>query len=184
MTGDITLAGASQALAAQAAIFEALLLLASAGHKAVKWTHLLSVVRQFGGVPDSLSAAALSAVIAAELTAAALLVMPADRAAGGLLATVLWTLYLALIVRAVLAGRRDLDCGCSFGSRAPALGFPQIARNSVLALLAAGIAWESARSASVPAEASQVLGGFALLALYGAMDQVMTSRPLRTGQAS
>jgi hypothetical protein len=183
LTGDVA-AGAVQALAAQGAIFEALLLLASAGHKAVNWKHLQRVVRQFGGVPRSLSAAALSAVIAAELGAAALLVMPADRAAGGLLATVIWTLYLALIARAVLKGRRDLDCGCSFGSRAPALGFPQIARNSLLALLAAGIAWESATSASVPAQASQVLGGLSLLALYGAMDQVMALRPLRTGQTS
>jgi hypothetical protein len=44
------------------------------------------------------------------------------------------------------------------------------------------IAWVSAASGSVPSQASQVLGGIALLALYGALDQVMALRPLRSGE--
>jgi hypothetical protein len=179
----LTLEAALQALAAQAAIFQALLLAASAAHKAVRRAHLRTVVRQFAGVPDALSAIALGAVIAAELVAAALLVMPAYRAAGALLATLIWLLYLALIVRAV-ALDRAVDCGCSFAAGTRSLGMPHVARNSLLALLALGVTAVAVRGGSVPAQASQMLGGLALLALYGAADEVLALRPLRSGAVS
>jgi hypothetical protein len=57
-----------------------------------------------------------------------------------------------------------------------------VVRNAVLAGVAMLIAWVSAASGSVPSQASQVLGGIALLALYGALDQVMALRPLRSGE--
>jgi hypothetical protein len=176
---DVT-AQTLQALAAQAAIFQALLLAASAGHKALHWTHLRSVVRQFAGVPRALSATALGAVIAAELLAAALLVTPAYRAAGALLAALIWSVYLALIGRAI-ALDREVDCGCSFAAGARPLGFAHVARNSLLALLALGVCAVALRGGGVPAQASQLLGGLALLALYGASDQVLALRPLRSG---
>jgi hypothetical protein len=52
----------------------------------------------------------------------------------------------------------------------------------VLATLAAFIAWESAFAGTVPAQGTFVLGGLALLALYGALDQVMALQPLRSGE--
>jgi hypothetical protein len=178
---DFTVAAALQALGAQAAIFQALLLLASAGHKALRWPRSRRVVRQFAGLPNSLAALGLVAVIAVELVAAALLVAPGYRAVGALLASVLWSLYLALILRAILEDRRDVDCGCSFGSSLHPLGFAEVARNVLLAALAAWTAWATVREGAVPAQGSQVLGGLALLALYGAVDQVLALRPLRIG---
>jgi hypothetical protein len=44
------------------------------------------------------------------------------------------------------------------------------------------IAWVSAVGGAVPAQGSFVLGGLALLALYGALDQVMALQPLRSGE--
>jgi hypothetical protein len=177
-----SLVGAVQSFAAQMATFQAMLLAASAVHKAARWTHSLAVTRQFAGVPGVLAASSLGAATAVELAAGALLMMPAYRTAGAVLAALVWTLYVALIVRAVVQGRRDVDCGCSFGPTSRPLGSYQIARNVVLAVLAAFIACVSAFQGAVPAQATFVLGGLALVALYGALDQVMALQPLRSGE--
>jgi hypothetical protein len=186
MWRDASMIETGQVLAAQLAVFQALLLTASAVHKASTWSHSLGVMRQFGGVPSSLARAALGVVIASEFVAALLLLVPASRAAGAVVAAALWTVYLALILRAILQNRRDLECGCSFGfASRPAsrpLGTFQLLRNGVLSGMAVGIAAVSAVAGGVSVELSQVLGGLALLALYGAVDQVMALQPLRSGE--
>lgn len=181
MMDGTSLAGAVQSFAAQMAIFQAMLLAATAVHKAATWTHSLTVLRQFAGVPGILAGPALGVATAAELAAGALLVLPAGRAAGAVMAALIWMLYLALIVRAIVQDRRDVDCGCSFGP-ASRLGTYQIGRNLVLAALAVFIAWESVAAGAVPAQGTFLLGGLALLALYGALDQVMALQPLRSGE--
>ncbi|MDB6084450.1 MAG: hypothetical protein JWN43_2331 [Gammaproteobacteria bacterium] len=180
--GEVSFAAAAQALVAQLAIFQALLLWATAVHKAVKWSHSRNVVRQFIGVAPSMTGSALAIAIAAEAVGGALLVFPAGRAAGAALAALIWSVYLAFIFRAILQDRRDIDCGCSFGSTSRPLGAYQAARNAVLAGLALFIAGVSVMSGAVPVLGSQVLAGAALLALYGALDQVMALQPLRSGE--
>jgi hypothetical protein len=180
--GDSSLGSAMQSFAAQMAIFQAMLLAASAVHKAARWTHSLTVVRQFAGVPGALAASSLGAATVAELVAGALLMVPAYRTTGAVLAALIWTLYVALIVRAIVQGRRNVDCGCSFGPTSRPLGSFQIARNLVLAAVALFIAWASAFDGTVSTQGTFVLGGLALLALYGALDQVMALRPLRSGE--
>jgi uncharacterized membrane protein YphA (DoxX/SURF4 family) len=174
---------AIQALMAQFAIFEALLLAASAVHKAVRWPQSRQVVRRFAGIPAALAAPALAAVILAEVSAALLLGVAATRAAGALVAALLLGCYLVLIVRAIVQNRRDVDCGCSFGPARP-LGAFQVARNGLLFAGTLLLAAVSVSSGSAPPQASQVLGGLALLALYGALDEVMAVRPLRGGVVS
>jgi Methylamine utilisation protein MauE len=177
-----SLGSAAQSFAVQMATFQAMLLAASAVHKAVRWTHSRNVMRQFAGVPGVLAGSSLGVATAVELAAGAQLLVPAYRTTGAVLAALIWTLYVALIVRAVVQGRRDVDCGCSFGPTSRPLGSFQIARNLVLAALAVFIAWVSASGGSVPAQGTFVLGGLALLALYGALDQVMALQPLRSGE--
>lgn len=179
---DGTLVAAMQSLAAQMALFQALLLGVSALHKAAGWMRSVGVVRRFAGVPRSLAPATLGAIVAAELAAGALLIVPSRRAMGATLSALIWSVYLALILRAIVQGRREVDCGCSFGSASRPLGSFQVARNAVLAGLAMLTAAVSYCSGGVAAEASQVLGGVALLALYGALDQVMAVQPLRRGE--
>lgn len=171
-----------QVLAAQLAVFQALLLAASAVHKAAAWSRSLGVMRQFGGVPRSWSSTALGTVIASEFVAALMLLIPAYRTAGAILAAALWTVYLGLILRAILQNRRDLECGCSFGPSSRPLGAFQLLRNAVLTAMAVGIAGMSAVAGGVSVELSQMLGGVALLALYGALDQMMALQPLRSGE--
>jgi hypothetical protein len=184
MTGDLSLSAALESLGAQGAAFLAVLLAASAVHKAADWGRSLRVVRGFGGIPGPLAGPALGASVVCELLAGVLLLVPASRAQGAVLAAVVWTGYLALLLRAFLQKRRDVDCGCSFGAAHRPLGAFQITRNVVLVGASAGVAAVSA-SGSVPAlAASQLLGAGALLALYGALDQVMALQPLRAGKTS
>ncbi len=185
--GDISLVGVVQSFAAQIATFQAMLLAASAVHKAARWTRSRNVMRQFAGVPGVLAGTSLGVATIMELAAGALLMVPAYRTTGAALAAFIWTSYLALIVRAIVEGRRDLDCGCSFGPTSRPLGSFHIVRNLVLAALAVFIAWVSAIGVAVPAhgtfaQGTVVLGGLALLALYGALDQVMALQPLRSGE--
>jgi Methylamine utilisation protein MauE len=182
MLREASMIETGQVLAAQLALFQALLLAASAVHKASAWSRSRGVMQQFGGVPRSLASTALGTVIASEFVAAVLLLVPAYRAAGAILAAALWTVYLGLILRAILQNRRDLECGCSFGPSSRPLGAFQLVRNAVLTVMALGIAGMSVVAAAVPVELSQVLGGVALLALYGALDQVMALQPLRSGE--
>lgn len=171
-------------LAAQVAAFGALLLWVSAGHKIVKWTHSRQVVLEFVGLPSSLAAPALAGVIGTEVGAGLLLLCTSAsfRLPGAVLAASVWGMYLGLIARAVVRGRRDLDCGCSFGANHRPLGVFQMARNLVLIALAVAVAVVSAAEASVAIQFSQLLAACALLALYGALDQVMALQPMRQGQ--
>ncbi len=186
--GEFAVIDALRSLAVQVAAFEALLLTASAVHKIVTWSRSLVVVQGFVGVPASLVGAALGAAAGGEVIAAIMLIVPSCRAAGGVLATLIWTAYLALILRAIVQGRRDVDCGCSFGMTRRPLGSFQVVRNSVLLGFAVFIAVVSAfggdhgASGGVAIQSTQVLAAVALLALYGALDQVMALQPLRSGE--
>jgi hypothetical protein len=182
MDTPVVIAGVMHALAAQAAAFESLLLLASALHKAFKWAHFKSVVHEFGGVPKLLVPAVLAGVAALEACAAGLLLVPTLRTRGALLAALVWGAYLALIVRSILTGRRNADCGCSFGPTSSPLGSYHVARNSSLTGLAIGVALAGPATDGSGVRAAEVLAACALLALYGAMDQVMALQPLRDGR--
>lgn len=172
--------GIDQILAAQFAALLAFLLAASAAHKWVRWKRTLEVVRDFGGVPRAAASAVTLTVGLTEWLAAALLFSPSYRVLGALLAALILTVYLALIARSLIAGRRDVDCGCSFGPARHSLGTYEVVRNSVLAATALLVAASAARGGAAIA-ASQVLGAGAMLALYGALDQAMGLRPVRKG---
>jgi hypothetical protein len=179
---SLTLVEAFRVLAAQLAAFQALLLVASSFHKIRKWSYSRSVLRQFAGVPSSLTAALLGLTVAGEAASALLLVMPTSRTTGAILASVIWSVYLVLILRAIAQGRREVDCGCSFGSARHSLGSFEVARNAVLLGFAMLIVGVSAQSGEASIQGSQVLAACALFALYGALDQVMALRPLRVGE--
>jgi hypothetical protein len=174
--------GVVQLLVVQLAAFEAVLLLASALHKLIRRDRTRAVVREFAGVPRSFAAFAVLIVASLELLASLLLWTPTYRAAGGALAVLIWGGYLALILRAIAQGRRDVDCGCTFGATRRPLGVFQVVRNVVLTGVALVVAAGSAAGATGPVVASQILAAVVLLALYGALDQVMALTPPRSGE--
>ena len=181
MTTAPTLLGVVQLLVVQFAAFLAVLLPVSALHKLIGRRRAQAVVREFAGVPPQLAPFAIVVIAGTELLAS-LLLLTSYRAAGGVLAVLISGGYLLLIVRAIARGRRDVDCGCSFGAAHRPLGAYQVARNAAVTGVAVLVAAGSAASATVPVGASQILAAFALFALYLALDQVMALQPLRSGE--
>jgi methylamine utilization protein MauE len=169
----------AQLLVEQCAVFLALLMGASAIHKIARWGRTLGAAREFVGVPAGAAAYTVVAACVIESLAAALLMAPSYRETGARLATVVLGLYLGLILRAIVLGRRDVDCGCSFGAPRRILGAFEVGRNTLLLILAALVAL--AGGSSAPASASEVLAAVAFLTLYGALDQVMGLEPMRKG---
>lgn len=182
MTAAPSILEVGQLLVVQLAVFAAALLLASGLHKMMRRVRTQAVVHEFAGVPRALAPVAVVAVALLELLASLLLLTPSYRAAGGALAVLIWGGYLALILRAIAQGRRDVDCGCTFGAARRPLGAFQVARNVVLTGAALLVAAGSAVGVTGPVVASQVLAALALLALYGALDQVMALTPPRGGE--
>jgi len=191
MHADPSLAAVLALLQTEVAWFLALLLAGAALHK------LSARTRAQRAAGDLLKCSWRSAGIAAaaaalvEGVAALCLGYAASRRFGALLATALWAVYLGLLVRAIIQGRRDLDCGCSFGQAHRPLGRWQVLRAAALCLLAAAVAAltydpgsSGAASASAPGLAaltSEALAPLALLALYAALDHCLALTPLRTG---
>jgi Methylamine utilisation protein MauE len=191
MMSSASTGGVIALLMTQLAAFLALLLLASGLHKMIRRDRSQSVVREFAGVPRVLAPFTAMAVAVTELLAASLLLTPAYRAVGGVLAASIWAVYLGLIVRAIAQGRRDVDCGCTFGIAHRPLGAFQVARNVVLmgmgalvgvgALMGVGAAVSMGSAAGGPVIATEMLAALALAALYGALEQVMALTPPRGG---
>jgi Methylamine utilisation protein MauE len=183
MTNAASTAGIMTQLAAQLAAFLALLLLASGLHKLIRRGRSQSVMREFAGVPRILAPATVIAVAATELIAGAMLLTPAYRAPGGALAALIWTGYLCLIVRAMAQGRRDVDCGCTFGMARHPLGMFQVTRNAVLVGMGvlAAVGSLMAGGAAAGMGFSQILAALSLAALYGALEQAVALRPPRGG---
>ena len=171
-----------QLLVVQLAAFEAVLLLASGLHKMIRRDRAQAAVREFAGVPRGFAPFAVAAVASLELLASLLLWTPSFRMVGGALAVLIWGGYLALILRAIAQGRRDVDCGCTFGASRRPLGAFQAVRNVVLTGAALLVAAGSAGGITGPVVASQILAAFVLVALYGALDQVMALTPPRSGE--
>jgi hypothetical protein len=182
MTTAPSMLGVIQLLVVQLAAFQAVLLLTSGLHKLTRLGRTRSVIHDFAGVPRYLAPAAGVGVAVTELLVGVLLWTPSYRAAGGVIAVLIWGGYLALILRAIAQGRRDVDCGCTFGATQRPLGVFQVLRNGVLVCAALLVAVGSAASDTGPVIASQILAAFALLALYGALDQVMALTPPRRGE--
>jgi uncharacterized membrane protein YphA (DoxX/SURF4 family) len=164
---------------AQIAAFLAALCIASAVHKVFSWRRTRTVVQEFAAVPRAAASAAALAACTFEALAGALLILPDHRRAGAALATAILGVYLALIARAVALDRGGVDCGCSFGGGSRDIGKFEIMRNAVL--LAAALLLLACADGIATLAPSQLLAACALLALYGAVDQLMALQPMRQG---
>lgn len=159
-------------LAAYGAAFLAALLTASAVHKIGARARLAASAVALVGVPGAAGPILLWAAIVAELAAAAALIVPAARTAGALAASLIWALYLALIVRALAGGRTRLDCGCNFGRDHPALTAFEPARNVVLVGFALAVAAAGRHAPPSAIGLTEGVAGLAALTLYAAVDQI------------
>lgn len=196
MAASASISAVLELVEIQLACFLALLLSVAALHKLFWRSRALRAASEMTGMAWRSAGMAVSLATASELGAAGLLAIPAYRAAGALLAASIWSAYFALIARSIVIGRRDVDCGCSFGAAHRPLGRFELLRCASLSLLAVvvaalcfasagrGGASESVAGAGSGAAmlVSEALAAGAMLALYAALDHVMALGPLRPGE--
>ena len=151
---------------AELALFLALLLAVSAGHKIVAHQRLGEAVARLAGLPQSLGPVVSNAAAAVEFAAALALLFPGTRPIGAGIAAAIWFAYALLLARRI--GSR-LDCGCSLKRSEKPITALHPARASLLAASAGLVA-------VLPPAASTLLTPFAaaaLLALYFAADELL-----------
>jgi hypothetical protein len=111
----------------------------------------------------------------AEAAAAALLVVPATRPSGALLAAALVALVSGAVVANLLRGRTDIDCGCGGPGQRQTLSWRLPARNAVLL---AGCALAAAPAASRPLvwldAFTATFAAAALWFVYAAADELLS----------
>jgi len=144
MTGTFSLTVVVQIAIAQFASFASLLLLVSALHKFSERARAVRAVRELTGLPVGLAGAAMLGIAAGEFLAAIGLCIVPVRLDAAVLAALIWSGYFVFLLQAMAAGRRDVDCGCSFGLSHRPLGLFQIVRAAILALLALLVALSAA----------------------------------------
>lgn len=155
--------------------------LAGAGQKLRDPALFRAAIENYRLVPDALAAVTAIFLPLWELTAGALLLVPALSAAGGLMALLLLLAVTAAIVINLLRGRVDIDCGC--GSLTGHVGDQTLSwglavRNAVLAaavLLA--LRDDTARALVWIDYLSVAAATLALIGLYLAANQLMANQP-------
>lgn len=157
-------------LDAQVAAFLAVLLVASAIHKAADPVRLATAAARLTSAGPEMGRPLLVAAGAAELALAIGLVEPPTRAIAAVGAALLWAIYAGFIGRALASGRADVDCGCSFGARRAPLDARELSRNAFLIGLAGVTAVGGVGGA--PMSALDLPAALGLFCLYLVVDQV------------
>ncbi|MFG1403732.1 MauE/DoxX family redox-associated membrane protein [Xanthobacter sediminis] len=166
---------ASQAMvAATATTFTALLLARALWHKLSERAAFTGFLADYRLLPERAVEPAAWLLAAMEGAAIALLVWPAARPAGAVLAAGLLALYGAAMAINIARGRAKVECGC--GGPAQALSVPLLARNGVLALiaLAAGVNGPGA-GLGLPEASVSILAGLTLWLLYAGIEQLLAN---------
>jgi hypothetical protein len=155
----------------------ALVLGAAALHKLRAPVRFRAALAEYRLLPARLEAAAARALPALESLAALGLLVPALARGAAALAGALFVGYGAAIGANLARGRREIDCGCSFGGARQPLSGALVARNGVLAALAAAAALPAGARAPLAFEwGLAALAASALALLYHAADGLLAAR--------
>ena len=161
--------------------FLVILLARAVWHKAERFLETVGFAQGYGLVPDALAAPIVRALMLAEVVAILALMVPAWRAAGGVLAAGLFVGYGAIMAAALAQGRERIDCGCG--------GLPQIVsgftlgRNAVLAGLALAVAALPTVALSRAEVAVAIAGALVLAAIFAIVERLASHLPhIRQGE--
>jgi hypothetical protein len=119
-----------------ARIFLGLFFLAAATHKLRGRQAFTAALRGYALLPGMLLAPAALALPVAELLVGTLLLLPGFLIFASLGAALLLGLYFSAIAANLWRGRRDIDCGCSFGGSSSLLSGWHLLRLGALMALA------------------------------------------------
>ncbi|MBH9386833.1 methylamine utilization protein MauE [Pseudomonas aeruginosa] len=161
-------------LAALAAVvFQALLFLRAAWHKAHDYGRFYGFVADYRLLPEALLGPVSRALIGTELAIVALLLWPPLAAWGALAALALLGLYGQVIASALLRGRTRIECGC--GGPAQPLSWLLVARNLGLMGLAALAMFTPPALGGLLATSVALLAGLFAFCLYAIAEQVLAN---------
>lgn len=119
-----------------AALFLAIILAAAAAHKLAERARLTQATAGLLSLAPAVAMPIMMAAAAVEFSAALALLFPSSRAAGALLAALLWAAYGTALLAARRRGDGAIDCGCDFGARKSGIGRFAIARAFALSAAA------------------------------------------------
>ena len=94
------------------------------------------VVANYRLLPEWLVTPTAVVLPCVEIAVAIGLLFAATRPGAALVALVLLLLFAAAMAINLLRGRRDIDCGCAIGRLRERIGWPLVARNLMLAVIA------------------------------------------------
>ena len=162
----------------------ALLLGDAAGHKLRDPARFRSALAGYRLMPEALVVPAGLGIVAAELLAAVLLVLPSRRAVGAAMAAALMGAYALAMGVNLLRGRTRIDCGCLGFGRTERIAWWMVARNAVLAAAGLGTMLPSATRGLTALDAVTV-GGTVLTAalLYETLGR-LASLPSLSGRGT
>ncbi|MEO8466976.1 MAG: MauE/DoxX family redox-associated membrane protein [Gammaproteobacteria bacterium] len=157
---------------AQVGEFLALLLLVSGVRKWLWRERVVRAVHSLTEVPDGFAWVLALFASVGEVGGGVLMAMPATRQWGASIAIALWSVYLVLIYRAIVHGRRALDCDCSFSASRHLLGWFEVARNAVLIGFAVAVLCAADPAADI-LDPRALLAAVALMVIYVSLDVAM-----------
>ncbi len=99
------------------------------------------VVANYRLLPDPLVTPVALVLPCLEIVVALGLLLPATRPLAALMAAFLLLLFAAAMAVNLLRGHSDIDCGCAIGRLRERIGWPLVARNLLLAVVALLLAW-------------------------------------------
>ena len=99
------------------------------------------VLANYRLLPDRLVTPVALVLPGLEIAVALGLLLPATRPPAALGACLLLLLFAAAMAVNLLRGRSDIDCGCAIGLLRERIGWPLVARNLLLAVVALLLAW-------------------------------------------
>jgi len=163
-------------------------------HKLAAPDQFRQVLSAYGLLPPSLTPIAAWIIPFVDLTVALMLFMmllvPSVGGAGAVLAAALFAFYGLAIAINLLRGRRDFDCGCSWGGAGNAgqgqIHWGLVIRNAVLVALALALVFgEASRLATWLDRVNAVAAGLAFGVIWIAFDILLANhRSIRLGRAS
>ncbi len=143
---------------AAVALGVAILFAAAALHKCRDVRAFIDTLRNYRLLPDSLVALMAVVVIKAELLVAIGVLLPTWRAAAGVAAAGLLSLYALAIAINLARGRRGIDCGCLGPGRRQPISEWLLVRNACVIAVAMVLALEPTSRALVWIDAVSLLG--------------------------
>jgi len=146
----------------------ALLFGVAAGHKLADHQRFLAVLKNYDLMPERLVPLAGAAVVAAEVVAVLLLVLPPVRTLGAWLAVALLAAYALAIAVNLLRGRTRIDCGCFGFGRHDRIAWTMVVRNLALVALALALLLPASQRDLVVLDALTVGASLVVVAVLAA----------------